>query len=660
MKLVMLLVIIGLFSVLTAHANVSLPHIFADHMVLQQGKPITVWGLADPDEKISVTFAGKSQRTIADEKGNWQVKLKSMKAKKNQIGQKFVVTGKNEITFDDVLLGEVWVCSGQSNMQFGVGGVNNATEEIATADFPQIRLFSVPNVTAVFPQYDVNANWQICSPQTVSPFSAVGYFFGRYLHKELQVPVGLINTSWGGTICEAWTSAEALRANLPEFTTALDAITNLSGNMINSIDDYNKKQLQRQKAFQIMYDMEDDLVSAGKYAAVDFDDHDWKTTTLPGNWEANGFPDLDGIVWYRKTIDIPEEWAGKEIVLRPGPIDEVDDCWFNGTYIDGKGRMRTNETSFWNQPREYKVPGKLVKAGRNVIALRVFDATGQGGPWGGKVENMLVQLIQDETAKTIPLAGNWLIYPELILPPAPQNPAGPNYPSVLFNAMIAPLTPYAIQGAIWYQGESNADRPTQYQKLLPTMISDWRDQWQSGDFTFLIVQLANFMTRTNAPVESGWAELREAQTMATTKLPKVGLASAIDIGDAGDIHPRNKQDVGLRLGYAALSIAYKKRLPFSGPVFKSMKIKNNQVEVSYKYTDGGLIVKGDSLKGFAICAADKKFVHAKAVVVGTKVILSAEGISDPVAVRYGWGNNPDCNLYNGAHLPAVSFRTDIE
>lgn len=641
-------------------ADVSLPHIFSDHMVLQQQKPIPVWGKADPGESVTVTFAGHKATAVADDKGAWVVRLPPLRAANNQAGQTLTVKGKNTVTFQDVLLGEVWVCSGQSNMQWAVGGSNNGPQEIAAAKYPQIRLFTVPNITAANPQDDCDGAWTVCTPETVGGFSAVGYFFGRHLHEQLKVPVGLINSSWGGTIAEAWTSAPALRAKLPEFNAALDALGKPDDAATKAFATYQEKLAERQKALETLYAKEDDLAAAGTFAAGTFDDSTWKSMALPGNWEVKELPNVDGIVWFRKSVTIPEAWAGKDIILRPGPIDEVDDCWFNGTFIDGKGRSRTNDTSFWNVPREYRVPGAQVKAGANVIAIRVIDCLGQGGPWGAAADTMFIELADGSDKTRLPLAGDWLYFAELVLPNVPPNPNTPNYPSVLFNAMINPLVPYGIQGAIWYQGESNVGRAKQYKTLLPTMISDWRTRWGEGDFTFLIVQLANFMARNTAPEDSGWAELREAQTFTTTALPQVGMATIIDIGDEKDIHPRNKQDVGLRLGLAARAIAYREPITYSGPLFHTMAVKDGKATLTFAHVGAGLKVKGDTLKGFAVCGTDKKYVWAQAKVEGETVVVWAEAVPQPVAVRYNWANNPEGNLYNAADLPAVPFRTDGE
>lgn len=633
----------------TALADVTMPHIFSSHMVLQQKKPIAVWGKADPGEAVSVTFAGQTAKTTADGKGTWKLELGPVEAKTDQVGQTLTVSGKNNVSFDDVLVGEVWVCSGQSNMAMAVGSAMNSKDEVASAKYPQIRLFTVPNVVSLAPLDDCNSEWKVCSPETISSFSAVGYFFGRHLHEQLKVPVGLINSSWGGTVAQAWTSEPVLRAKLPEFSAELDKFT---------VPGESATVAQRQAAVPKLHALEADLKAAEKFAVADLDDSAWKTMTMPGNWETQGLREVDGIVWFRKTIDIPAAWAGKEITLRPGPIDEVDNAWFNGVYVGGKGSLAKNDTSFWNVPREYHVPGAHVKAGKNVIAIRILDSFSEGGMRGAPASTMFVELADGSDKTHIPLAGDWRYYPEFVLPIVPPTLSSPNQPAVLYNGMINPLIPYGIQGAIWYQGESNADRAKQYQTLLPAMITDWRTRWNQGEFPFLIVQLANFMDRADVPTESVWAELREAQTLTSTSLPKVGLALAIDIGDAKDIHPSNKQDLGYRLGLAARSIAYGQNIPFSGPLYKSMAVKDGKVELSFDHTNQGLVAKDGELKGFAIAGADRKFVWATAKIEGDKVIVSAEGVKEPVAVRYAWANNPECNLYNGAGLPAVPFRTD--
>lgn len=639
-------------------ADIKLPAIIGDHMVLQQGAPAPIWGQADPGEAVTVSFAGQEARTVAGADGRWLVRLQPLRATPDAPGQSLTVAGKNTVTLRDVLIGETWLCSGQSNMQMPVSGCFDATQEIARAGLPKIRLFTVANQTAPRPQDDCQGQWVVCAPETVGSFSAAGYFFGRHLHQTLGLPIGLINSSWGGTIAEAWVSSAALRTNLPEFHSALDELDKPAATLAQELANYQAKKTVWDAASAEFYRMEEDRATVTN-TAPDFDDHAWKPMTLPANWEAAGLPGLDGMVWFRKSVEIPAAWAGRDLMLRPGPIDEVDVTWFNGVVVGARGNSRTRDLKYWNQPREYRVPGNLVKAGRNVIAIRVSDANGEGGIWGTSAESMRVELADAPETQRLPLAGEWRYEVAFVLPPQPPNPNAPNRPSVLFNAMIQPLIPFAIRGAIWYQGESNASRAMQYRTLLPTLITDWRARFGVGDFPFLIVQLANFMPRSEQPEESAWAELREAQTLTTTRLPKVGQALAIDIGDAQDIHPRNKQEVGRRLGLIAETLAYDRQVASSGPRFTGMQVTTNgQAVLSFSHTDGGLQVKGEALTGFAICGADKKFVWAQARIMGEQVVVSAAAVPQPVAVRYAWGNNPACTLINGAGLPAVPFRTD--
>ena len=482
-------------------AEIALPSVIGDHMVLQQGKKAPIWGWASPGEAVTVTMGGKSLSTEACAKGRWKVVLGRLKA-----GGPYTMTiagPNNTITVNDILVGEVWVCSGQSNMQWPVSASRDADQEIAAADYPEIRLFSVERKVAETPQEECTAAWSVCTPETVPAFSAVGYFFGRELYQALGVPVGLVHTSWGGTPSEAWTSLPALES------------------------DPAAKPL---------------LAYWDKVLA------DWPET--------------------KKTYDA-----------------QVD-AW--------KAQVEKAKAAGKDAPRK---------------------------------------------------------------PRMPRNPEHPHRPASLYNAMINPLRPFAIQGAIWYQGESNAGRAFQYRSLFPLMIEDWRAAWGQGDFSFYFVQLANFRERQAEPVEDAWAELREAQTM-TLALKNTGMAVIIDIGEAGNIHPKNKQDVGKRLALNALAKDYGKRIPYSGPMYRSMRRKGNAIVLSFKHAKGGLVAKGGALKGFAIAGANRKFVWADATIKGKKVVVQSDVVSDPVAVRYAWGTNPACNLYNGADLPASPFRTD--
>ncbi len=617
--------------------------LFTDHMVLQRDSAAPVWGWAEPGRDIRVSLAGKTATARADQSGRWQVKLGPFSA-----GGPYTlrIDGPQTVVVEDVLFGDVWICSGQSNMEWGMWGVNNSQQEIAAADHPQLRLFTVPKKIATRPQEVPGGQWQICSPQTVASFSAVGYFFGRDLQSELDVPIGLIHTSWGGTVAEAWTSAEALET-MEDFRPAVSQFRQLASAVDGGSGRY-EEQLAR-------WWRENDPGSAAGRAWADagLDAADWKTMNLPTAWEQAGLSDFDGVVWFRIEFDLPQADAGKEATLSLGPIDDIDTTWVNGVQV---GSMTD-----WTQPRVYKVPGEALKAGRNVVAVRVLD-TGGGGGLVGQADQLN---IKPSGGQPLSLAGAWHYKVSVALAdtkPAPQRlDSNPNVTTVLYNGMIAPLLPFAVKGAIWYQGESNAGRAAQYRTLLPTMIRDWRTRFGVGDFPFLVVQLANFMGPQQQPVEPGWAELREAQLLTALNDPHCGLAVAIDIGEANDIHPKNKQDVGARLALAARGIAYGQSIEYSGPVFTSMEVADGKALLRFEHVGGGLVALGEKpLKGFAIAGADNRFVFAEARIAGDTVIVSSPEVVQPVAVRYGWANNPDCNLGNKAGLPASPFRTDVE
>ncbi|MGD0572395.1 MAG: sialate O-acetylesterase [Sedimentisphaerales bacterium] len=496
--LVIVLVLAGVLS-----ADVRLPSVISDNMVLQQGKAVPIWGWADANEAVTVTGSwGSDQwKTTADQDGKWMVKIDTGKAGGPY---EMTVSGKNPITIKNILVGEVWVCSGQSNMEFTVRQAKNSAEEMADANnYPKIRSFTVGRKVIYTPMYNCNGKWQVCSSQTAGNFTAVGYFFGRELTKQLNVPIGLIHTSWGGTPAESWMSKEYLE-NDPNFRPILKRFEETSAD-INELKRKYREEMQ-------------------KYDSI-------------------------------------------------------------------------------------------------VPKLRA-----EGKP----------------------------------LPPRPEEPIGPGHaysPTGLYNGMIVPILPYGIRGAIWYQGESNAWRAYQYRTLFPTMIENWRDAWHEGDFPFLFVQLANWEPVSPEPGESDWAELREAQLM-TLSAPNTGMAVTIDIGEANDIHPKNKQDVGKRLALWALAKTYGKNIVYSGPIYKSMKVDGNKAILAFDDVGSGLMAKGDSLKGFAVAGADKKFVWADAKIEGDTIIVSSDKVAAPVSVRYAWAKNPVCNLYNKEGLPATPFRTD--
>jgi sialate O-acetylesterase len=621
-----------------AFANVHLPKIFGDNMVLQRNKPIPVWGWADANETIVIQFNQQTKSVRADKNGHWMIKLDDEVAGGPY---ELFVKGNNSIAFNNVLIGEVWICSGQSNMEMpieGWGKINNYTQEIKNANYPQIRHIKIPNSISSIPEEDIkNGEWKICSPETAGDFTAVGYFFARELYNQLKIPVGLINTSWGGTHVETWTSREALE-NSDEFKNMIAGMPNLN---LDSLAKVSKEAARKKiEALQGSFDNDD----SGKWKDIEIDNDSWPKMGLPGLWEDRQLADVDGVVWFRKTITLSAEDAGKAGILELAMIDDNDITYVNG--------VRAGSTDAWNVKRKYNVPAGILKAGKNIIAVRVEDTGGGGGIYGDSTDMKLTV-----NNHTIALAGDWLFRVESVTGNA--GSIGPNsYPALLFNAMINPLIPYAIKGVIWYQGEANADRAYQYRKAFPLMITDWRQHWSEGDFPFYFVQLASFNSDNgNSAKGSTWAELREAQTSALS-LPNTGMAVTTDIGDAKDIHPKNKQDVGKRLAAIALHNVYKKEIVYSGPMYKSMEVDGNKITIYFTNTGTGLMGKGE-LKGFEIAGADKKFYPAIAAIKDDQVVVHSENVNNPVAVRFGWADDAGAdNLYNKEGFPASPFRTD--
>lgn len=634
-----------LASALTAQTK--LPAMFSDNMVLQRDLKIPIWGTAPAGSSVTVRLQQQSKTTKANAEGKWRVHLAAMPAGGPH---QLVIMSADTITFHNVMIGEVWLCSGQSNMEMPLvsnwAKVDNFENEVAAANFPELRLFIAKRAKSTKPLAEVeSAGWKVCDPASVKDFSATAYFFGRHLQQKLGVPVGLIQSAWGGTVVEAWTSGASLKT-MPDIAGFVRALESTKRDSIFDPNIFEAKLAEWYAALAAK-----DAATQGQraWSSMEYDDFAWSSMSLPQKWERAGLPSFDGLLWYRKTLTLPEAYAGQALTLELGPIDDYDWTFFNGVQIGA--------TPSYNAPRRYRVPGELVRAGKNLIAIRVLDTGGDGGLYGKPGD---LRLMKDSTT-SIALAGEWrykagLTLPELPLPP--NAPTSPNRPTVLYNAMIAPLVPYALRGAIWYQGESNAGRAYQYRELFPLLIKDWRKQWQQGDFPFLFVQLANFRGVNAEPVEDDWAELREAQAM-TLALPNTGMAVTIDIGDANDIHPGNKQEVGNRLALNARAKVYGEKLSYSGPIYQTMKLEGNRIRLFFDHAEAGLLVKGgEALKGFAIAGADKKFVWANAKIEGKTVVVSHANIAQPVAVRYAWSINPACNLYNQDGLPASPFRTD--
>ena len=628
--------------------NIELNSLFTNNMVLQQKQNIPIWGTAKPGGEVVVTLNKQQKKAIVAENGKWNVSIAPVPAGGPY---QLVISGASTNTIENVMVGEVWICSGQSNMEMAVdlGGskIDNSKEEVANANYPNIRLFVVDKVMAETPKENFNSEgWKECSPETIPEFSAVAYLFGRRLHKELDVPIGLIETAWGGTVVEAWSSAKSLQ-NINEYVEVIEGLTFKADEQRDISENYDK--VQRGWIDGVNKQLSDAGIMGREYKTYGYDTKKWKSLEVPKVWEKQNII-FDGVMWVKKSITIPKEWQGEDLTLNLGLINDYDITWFNGELVGSRpsvGMFRT-----------YKIPKKIVKIGKNEISVLILDIGNNGGIYGDP-ENVA---IENSDGKTISLVGKWKYkkdnFDQTIITHPPGWPVAHNRPTVLYNGMIKPLLPYGMRGAIWYQGEGNGDRGIQYRKLFKALINGWREVWGQGDFPFLFVQLANFMPTKSQPTNEPWATLREAQSMAL-ELPNTGMAVTIDIGDADDIHPTNKQDVGKRLAINALAKVYGKDIAYSGPMYKSMKNEGSKLRLQFDHTNNGMKTKGSSeLKGFAIAGADKKFVWAKAKIEGTEIVVWNSKIRNPVAVRYAWANNPVCNLYNGAELPASPFRTD--
>ena len=627
-----------------AHA-VRLPAVLGNHMVLQREAAAPLWGWGDPGEQITVTPSWRdvATKTVVGADGRWQVRIPTPAAGGPY---KITIAGNHTITLRDVMIGEVWVCSGQSNMEWSINhGIQDGEVEAAAADFPRIRIFDVPHTTAVEPAVDVDARWHRVTPETVRSFSAVGYFFARHLHRELDVPIGLVGANWGGTRAEAWTSEEGLR-RLGGYDDALQPV------LAERADPGRAEREQRQQFAAWWQTMQQQEVGTqAGWQNPQLDHTDWDTVAVPGIWERTPIGRFDGAMWFRKTIALPDDWAGQDLVLSLGTIDDCDTAFFNGQRVGGVEQINQRTT-----PRAYPVPGKLVKPGENLIAVRVVDVL-WGGGFNGRPDAMKLALAADpEQAR--PLAGSWHYRKGTSLgdlPPCPRFPAiHQNTPTTLFNGMVAPLMPYAIRGVIWYQGESNRTQARAYRDLFPAMIEDWRRHWGQGLIPFYFVQIAPYRYEGDTGQA---AELREAQLM-TLRVPRTGMAVTMDIGDPDDIHPRDKQTVGRRLALIALARTYGQNVCYSGPRYRRYQPVAAEIRLFFDHVADGLVAKGGGLTHFEVAGIDRIFHPATAAIDGNTIVVSSPQVPRPVAVRYAWGAADEPNLFNTCGLPASSFRTN--
>ncbi len=655
MKKILLLAFV-LVSAGVSYAQVKLCPLFTDNMIMQQQTDkAPIWGESNPGKTITIatSWDGKTYTTEANDKGRWKTAVKTPAA-----GGPYTVTisdgSKKKTVINNVMIGEVWLCSGQSNMEMQVEGwgkvMNWQQEKIEANNYPNIRLLQVSRVISGRPLDNLEVNnggWMVCNAENVADFSATAYFFGRDLNKYRDVPVGLIDSSWGGTIIETWMSTEAF-ANIPEQKKNLEYAQQAGGSKEEMTAEFNKQYAAWIESVQKKDKGYNGDVAV--FAQTAFDNSDWKTISMPDVVRESEVANT--VWWIRKTVDIPNKWSGKELTLNLGKIDDDDICFFNGVEI---GR-----TSGCGTDRTYTIPAKLVKKGKAVIAIRIYDGA---APTGINCTADKFVITRKKDKNTVSLAGNWKYQVSMskdVAGAAPQNRAyNPNVHTYLYNAMINPIVPFAIKGAIWYQGCANVGQAYQYRELMPMMIHDWRQKW-GYDFPFYMVQLANFMQRNDQPVESDWAELREAQLLTRQHMEKVGMATTIDIGDAADIHPKNKQEVGRRLALAARATTYKEKIVFEGPLYRSYRIEDNAIRIMFARNSakGMKTSDGKALKGFQIAGADKKWHWAEAKIERGTVVVSSPDVAFPLAVRYAWANNPECNLVNEEGLPASPFRTD--
>lgn len=623
--------------------EVSLAGIFSDHMVLQRDIDLPIWGRAAPGEEITITLDEATRTVAADDEGRWRLDLPPQRAGGPTA---LVVEGQNTIRLEDVLIGEVWIASGQSNMGMTVASSDNAEAEIAAASAPQIRLYSVPHVISFAPEEEVGGQWRVCSPQTVGSFSAVAYYCGRSLHEELGVPVGLINTSWGGTIIEAWTDRTSLE-KCPDLAAQLQRMDDARGH-------WEELREKKRASVAAMHQMETDAVLAATMSDPALDDATWPEMVVPEWWEKAGLPDFDGLVWFRKSLELPASWAGQDLVLHLGPVDEIDATYFNGERIGGQGSYAEGMVDHWDDPREYGVPGSLVKAGRNLLTVRIIDTARAGGLWGSPAEEMYLTPADAVDAARVSVAGAWRYQtgPQLFSFPEENSP---NQPAVLYNAMVHPLIPFAFRGVLWYQGEGNVGQGLLYTDRMQSLIEGWRGLWSQGDFPFYYTQLAPFRYPSSSPhlLPQMW----EAQERAL-RLPNTGMAATTDIGDLADIHPTNKQEVGRRLALWALARTYGRDVVYSGPRYEHMKVEGEALRLHFHHVHGGLASRDHQpLTWFEIAGADSTFVPATAVIDGETVVVSSPQVPEPMAARFGWHQEAEPNLVNDAGLPALPFRT---
>ncbi len=622
--------------------------IFGDNMVLQRGKPDTIWGWSTPGDTIRVQFGEHTATAVAGADRRWQVRIEPPTA-----GGPYTlkITGRQSVEFHNVMVGDVWLCGGQSNMQFPLMGALTGAQDAKSADDPDIRFFTVFGHPAYHPVNVIAGSWQVVSPATAGRLSAVAFYFARKLEQQIHVPIGLVIDAVGGTPAEAWTSAGALHP-LKDFDVPLTELQKLAG----------KDGPEYGNWIMHWYDQYDIGLSQHWYAP-DFDDSSWKQVTIPGAFADLGVPVTPAVAWFRKEITLPDPLPQGRALIFLGMIQRMDTVYINGTEVGG---------SAWvENPRIYFIHPNVLKPGKNIIALRVFKTEPHGGFLSkpdvlrlmlGAANAMPGSRAVPTGKLSVPLAGDWKgmvsvdARPPHLLPISYEN--WPVIPTVLYNGMLAPIAPISITGALWYQAEQNSPRGYEYRRLLPAMIADWRSLFGQSNFPFYIVSLPAFDHRSATPTDDGWADIRESLAITAARVPDSCLAVTIDTGDPDNIHARDKEPVGNRLALCALAKHYGKHVVYSGPTLKSARRAGGAIRLRFDHTNGGLVAKGGKLEGFSIAGEDHKFYWADARIQGKTIIVSSPSVPHPMAVRYAWQSNPEATLFNGAGLPAGPFRTD--
>lgn len=628
----------------TAGAGELLHPLFQDHGVLQRDRPLHVWGSAAPGSSVTLSIAGRQATAQTDSTGAWRATLPAIAA-----GGPYELTAKSSAgdsqTIHDVLIGDVWLCSGQSNMEMPVNRVSNWETEVADANHPRIRLLTVQRASSAAPRKELTAavSWQPASSQTIPTFSAACYFFGRDLQQHNGVPQGLIHSSWGGSAIQAWTSAGALK-QLGNYDDALRLL---------ALHEQEPEKAAAQWHAVLANWWQQHDPHRGSWSAAKVDDAAWPTLVPHDFWEKSGidaFNYFDGFAWFRKTITLTAQQARETATLTLGPVDDMDETWING--------QRIGSTEGWNVPRTYQIPPGVLKAGTNVIAVGVMDSGGGGGLWG----DPSARALKFSSGSTVSLDGEWRYRISASLKETGAAPhAAPWETAVgtttLYNAMIAPLAGYDFRGVLWYQGETNVMEADEYARLLPAMMTDWRNAFGT-DLPFLIVQLAGFGPLADRPTDSQWAQLREVQRLAAVPANNAALVTAVDIGDHFDIHPTNKQELGRRLALAARRLILNENVVASGPEPRAAHREGSSVMIDFDASQALSVIGSNRPAGFELCDTDRHCRFVDATVQDHRIVLDATGI-DAAFVRYAWADTPVINLYNDQELPALPFEIAV-